>query len=930
MSQGERHGAQDGTCGAAPGGDATLSPADLVKRGDDLLKQGQPALAERLFTDALDRDPGQLRAYLQLASLASDRGDTDAALAFLEAGLARKPASPALRHAKAKALRHAGRFSEAREAISPLLDQQPPLADLILQAADLARLDGKLEEAGRLLRGLGLSVKGAAGEAVRLARAYRDAKRMDEARTLMKETHEACPQDKGVLNLYADLLATAGAAADPQAFETVLALRLADEPPHLRTLLALAEHRIAQGRSEEGSALLAQANAAHPEAPQPYLKRAALLREADAKAALAIIEAGLARLPLHEALAREKARILTALARDEEAEQVLRSVLDSGRASEKFASALGLDLVAAIRRQGRLDEARQKLGTDFATEAHAREGLRLVNDLRAAGRTADALAVIRLILERHPRDINTLLALAAILQRKEAYGEAEDVVRQILKIDPTHGRAYAVLADIQGRKESAAAALATLDLGFALGPPKAELYATSATILFNRGEDQAGWIRLKEGLEHFPTHRTLLRLAIDQSIASGRFGDMEPRLALLPDTAEERSMRHVFRAKAALARLQFDEADPALAAAEREAPDNHYVFIHQLVAAMPRLRMEEARRARRFLRHLVRNGDPDQVHSAHRVLGFYSEVFNDLLTDPAATVAGNEALARNDLDRLCEVARDFPDSTGLAVALVVALRRAGRLPGPKPSRAGEAFIPRLVHQFWDTPDIPKDLDPFIESWQTINPGWTYRRYDIEAAAKLLAERMPAPVLSAFHAARHPAHKADIFRLAVLLLQGGVYADIDDRCTGPLHQLCARATLVLRHENLGSIGNNFMACRPGHPLIGKALLGAVKATLEGHSEAIWLSTGPGLITRTFAQLYAGDAAVRSELEAQTHLLPDFVLRNFVACGLRAVYKSTDKHWVQRDFGGRSTTGRAETQTAAAADGPAAPLAAEPTN
>lgn len=921
MSGIERDGPDHSTGGAAQPEVVKVSPAELVRQGDDRKREGRPDLAVSLYKDALARDPKQLRAYQQLAGLALARGEIDEAIAFLDAGLARRPGSPALRHAKAKALRQAGRFADALDTIRSLLDQEP---DLVILAAELERLDGKLDEAACRLRSLGFSVKGASGEAVRLARAYRDSKRTEDALALMREAFKACPQDRVILNTYVDILAAAGSAADPDEFETVMTRRLADEPSHLRTLLALSAHRADQGRIDEAFALLAQASTIHPHAPQPYLRRAALAREQNAEAALAVLDEGLDRLPLHEALAREKARILTTLSRDAEAEALLQAVLDEGEASEKFASALRLDLIAAIRRQGRLDEARERLGTDFARDADAREGLRLVNDLRAKGRTGDALEVIRLILESHPRDTNTLLTLAAILQRKEAFAEAEGVLRQILNIDPMHGRAYAALADIQGRTQSAAAATATLELGFSICVPTPGLYAMASAVHFYRGDAAQALQYLNEGLGQFPTDRNLLHQALDQSIAGGRFGDMAPWLAALPDTPLERSMRAVFRAKAALARLRFEEASLALDEAEQEDPTNHHVWIQRLLATMPRLRIEEARRAQRQLRALVREGDPDQVHAAHRVLGFYSEIFNDLVTDPAAMQAGREAVERNDLDRLCEVVRDFPDTTGLAIALVVALRGTGRIPGPRPGqKAPAAPIPRIVHQFWDAAEVPEDLHPFVDSWRTLNPDWTHRVYDMDSAQAFLAKEMPEPVRHAFHAARQAAHKADIFRLAVLLREGGVYADIDDRCTGPLDQLCAGATLVLRHENVGSIGNNFMACRPGHPLIAKALLGAVKATLEGHSEAIWLSTGPGLITRTFAQLYTTEMRTRAELEAQTRLLPDFVLRNFVASGLRAVYKSTAKHWVQQQFGSRGPSAAAGGGKNASEDSPVAP-------
>jgi Glycosyltransferase sugar-binding region containing DXD motif len=57
-------------------------------------------------------------------------------------------------------------------------------------------------------------------------------------------------------------------------------------------------------------------------------------------------------------------------------------------------------------------------------------------------------------------------------------------------------------------------------------------------------------------------------------------------------------------------------------------------------------------------------------------------------------------------------------------------------------------------------------------------GWEHRFYTHDDMVAFLKRHFPAPVLEAFHAVRHGAYKADIFRLCVLLLSGGLYADVD--------------------------------------------------------------------------------------------------------------------------------------------------------
>jgi mannosyltransferase OCH1-like enzyme len=147
---------------------------------------------------------------------------------------------------------------------------------------------------------------------------------------------------------------------------------------------------------------------------------------------------------------------------------------------------------------------------------------------------------------------------------------------------------------------------------------------------------------------------------------------------------------------------------------------------------------------------------------------------------------------------------------------------------------------------------------------------------------------------AYRVARHTAMKADIFRLALLFYEGGVYLDADDFCNMAIEDLLkGGAELVLHQEDVGSIGNNFIAARPLHPIIGAALAEASRATLAGAAESVWLVTGPGLLTRVLASAIA----LESELRAPSgvHVLPQSVFRQGILPGRRAAYKTTRRHW-----------------------------------
>lgn len=98
---------------------------------------------------------------------------------------------------------------------------------------------------------------------------------------------------------------------------------------------------------------------------------------------------------------------------------------------------------------------------------------------------------------------------------------------------------------------------------------------------------------------------------------------------------------------------------------------------------------------------------------------------------------------------------------------------------PHYSRDPERLIPRIVHQTWseglDAERYP-NMSRMAQSFR--KAGWEYRFWSDADAVLFLRAHFPAPVLEAYEALRPGAFKADLFRYCVLLITGGVYADVD--------------------------------------------------------------------------------------------------------------------------------------------------------
>jgi len=141
------------------------------------------------------------------------------------------------------------------------------------------------------------------------------------------------------------------------------------------------------------------------------------------------------------------------------------------------------------------------------------------------------------------------------------------------------------------------------------------------------------------------------------------------------------------------------------------------------------------------------------------------------------------------------------------------------------------LIPRIIHQTWFE-DVTKEKYPnmsrLIESWK--RSGWEYRFYSDDDAAEYLTTHFPPEVKEAYDAVMPGAFKADLFRYCALLIDGGVYADMDVLLETNL-DAAVRGDIGFMtpvDEPGSSVGhrmclwNGLIAAAPGHPFLAKAI------------------------------------------------------------------------------------------------------------
>ena len=150
---------------------------------------------------------------------------------------------------------------------------------------------------------------------------------------------------------------------------------------------------------------------------------------------------------------------------------------------------------------------------------------------------------------------------------------------------------------------------------------------------------------------------------------------------------------------------------------------------------------------------------------------------------------------------------------------------------PRYRKNPERIIPRIIHQTWFEP-VTKEKYPnmsrLIESFR--KSGWEYEFYNDDKAAQFLSAHFPPPVREAYDALIPGAFKADLFRYCVLLIRGGLYADMDILLESNLDlSIPPDVGFLTSQDSPGeTIGhrsclwNGLMAVAPGHPVLAQTI------------------------------------------------------------------------------------------------------------
>ena len=168
----------------------------------------------------------------------------------------------------------------------------------------------------------------------------------------------------------------------------------------------------------------------------------------------------------------------------------------------------------------------------------------------------------------------------------------------------------------------------------------------------------------------------------------------------------------------------------------------------------------------------------------------------------------------------------------------------------------ETIIPKNVFICWSTLDLPTKMKEVLDKNQQINPDFTFHLYDDNRCREFIQTFFEEDVVNAFDTLIPGAYKADLWRLCILFVYGGIYVDIKYLCVNgfTFESVLDNEYLTLdipsSHwtiDQMHGIYNGFMVSKSKNPFLWKCIRKIVENVCDkNYGKSCLYPTGPGLL------------------------------------------------------------------------------------
>jgi mannosyltransferase OCH1-like enzyme len=162
-------------------------------------------------------------------------------------------------------------------------------------------------------------------------------------------------------------------------------------------------------------------------------------------------------------------------------------------------------------------------------------------------------------------------------------------------------------------------------------------------------------------------------------------------------------------------------------------------------------------------------------------------------------------------------------------------------------------VPLHVYMTWKTKDLPTFMNANFNDLKNKNPQFTFFLFD-DADCRQLIQQFYPEVLEAFDTLKPGAYKADLWRLCILYLRGGIYMDCKLQAIRNfrLLEIVGKEHFVLDRPP-GCIYNALMVCKASNPILKEAIDQIVRNVKDRYYGNSALSpTGPEMLGKIVAK------------------------------------------------------------------------------
>lgn len=134
------------------------------------------------------------------------------------------------------------------------------------------------------------------------------------------------------------------------------------------------------------------------------------------------------------------------------------------------------------------------------------------------------------------------------------------------------------------------------------------------------------------------------------------------------------------------------------------------------------------------------------------------------------------------------------------------------------NRARYHNYPRVILQTYKTYPTPEkypELSDSVAAWKSLNPDWEYKFFDDIQGEEFIRKHFDNDTANAFKVIKVGAFKADLLRVCLSYIYGGVYADIKIHPKFPLDDFLDGDMILTKERPLSKgLWNAFYVCQPG--------------------------------------------------------------------------------------------------------------------